>query len=900
MRLPKKGEMFVEQRFDIKPADVFVSFTGADREIKNKIIDFLKSKKISCLESDDECCGDYREWSIEAPNHCSLFLPIITKNIKDTSIMKEEYESLQKQDDYVNRIIPISTNKDTYEKFSFDMHEKVSTVFCDDLEHISQKILEDIYSRVIYLLIHMKCRRRYNPPMPTKHFVGRGDILKEIHEKLKDYGTVFISGIGGIGKTELVKKYVKEYVENNTKTSDDIFNVIYLKYDKDSNLSSILRSVEKEMPIAEEYAVFNNPQTLVILDNFDTENDEGLDDFLSRGCKKIITTRYNGFEAYESKEIITLDVLPYQEQYKLFKTHYGYDIDAEDENVNFILNFISGLTVFIPILAKQCGASKIDLADMCEKLKEGGVASFKDSEKFNINKDYISSTPGNALELARVIFKIAALEDKYITVLRNLSLLQFMYVNADKYKEFCMNKTNENLDKLNDLIAKNWVIENRSSLSPKENTFELHPIINDLVREDLKPSPNNCPEVFLYIDNIIEKKSFLNLPPIEKKEFVVAFINNTSKENIPYFFEKYGDYVIHIKLLSDQLLLALKSYILNKKNFSSKEYRGLTQLSELLYFSVEEIEKIIILLMDSNENNRFERQLVIENVIDRQARFHSQDTQFGVVINRYGFKIKEETDFIFATLKTKHNRSFDVVQRNLKKINSIKRDILNSENDEKAFAEYIKGVQTISTKSDITYLSAILCEKCMQNKKNYEEIRNFEKFIYSNDSRYKRILLRQFLIYYKYFEIKGMSIEKCENLIEDVVCDRYTKKQLELMIYYVCKEKNDFDKKLKRYFELIAKNKSIDELITPIIKLQDVFNYELEEMPSDYLLSPLSQSIEFLECCFGENIAYNTLFELVYEWGEHIAEACDDRQLADVYSKKLRKIKKMRLGYELK
>jgi len=44
-------------------------------------------------------------------------------------------------------------------------------------------------------------------------FVGRNLELLRIHEILQENQVVFLSGIGGIGKTELAKKYVHMYRE---------------------------------------------------------------------------------------------------------------------------------------------------------------------------------------------------------------------------------------------------------------------------------------------------------------------------------------------------------------------------------------------------------------------------------------------------------------------------------------------------------------------------------------------------------------------------------------------------------------------------------------------------------------------------------------------------------------
>ena len=45
-------------RTDIKQCDVFVSWTSADRDLKNRIVEYLNEKGISCLESDESCSGD--------------------------------------------------------------------------------------------------------------------------------------------------------------------------------------------------------------------------------------------------------------------------------------------------------------------------------------------------------------------------------------------------------------------------------------------------------------------------------------------------------------------------------------------------------------------------------------------------------------------------------------------------------------------------------------------------------------------------------------------------------------------------------------------------------------------------------------------------------------------------
>ena len=109
----------MNNRTDIKQCDVFVSWTSADREIKNKIVEFLTQKGISCLESDESCSGDYRQWSREAVGACSVFLPILTEHVKDSVYMPIEMQEAKLLDDYKNRIVPFCENKEIYSAFSF-------------------------------------------------------------------------------------------------------------------------------------------------------------------------------------------------------------------------------------------------------------------------------------------------------------------------------------------------------------------------------------------------------------------------------------------------------------------------------------------------------------------------------------------------------------------------------------------------------------------------------------------------------------------------------------------------------------------------------------------------------------------------------------------------------------
>ena len=139
-------------RTDIKQCDVFVSWTSADRDLKNRIVEYLTEKGISCLESDESCSGDYRQWSRESVGACSVFLPIITANAKSSTYMPIEVEEVLLLDDYQNRIVPICESREIYNAFSFGLSEFCSAVFMEGALILDD--LDKLYNKIKSLLIN--------------------------------------------------------------------------------------------------------------------------------------------------------------------------------------------------------------------------------------------------------------------------------------------------------------------------------------------------------------------------------------------------------------------------------------------------------------------------------------------------------------------------------------------------------------------------------------------------------------------------------------------------------------------------------------------------------------------------------------------------------------------------
>ncbi len=113
-------------------------------------------------------------------------------------------------------------------------------------------------------------------PEPTEYFVGREAEIAEIHDRLRQTGRLSVHGLGGVGKTQLVARYLRDHRDHYP---DGLF---WLRADQESTLAGDLAALtwrldlpertapEQELQIA---AVLHwlreHPRWLLVLDNLE-------------------------------------------------------------------------------------------------------------------------------------------------------------------------------------------------------------------------------------------------------------------------------------------------------------------------------------------------------------------------------------------------------------------------------------------------------------------------------------------------------------------------------------------------------------------------------------------------------------------------------------------------------
>ncbi len=349
-------------------------------------------------------------------------------------------------------------------------------------------------------------------PELQSFFVGRKNEIEEIHNRLNDNRILFVSGVGGIGKSELVKQYAKKYkneydavifapyVSNmNMLIADDTAVPVYnlFKYPEEQSEEQPKEYIERKWRKLKELC---DEGTLIIVDNLDRDDDPDLNKLLELGCKLLVTTRVDFCDyGYEQLNVRTL--ADREEVNAIFNEYYKKPLDEKSKGfVREIIDIVDGHTMTVELLAKQMTAGRITPEKMLSKLKEGGIGD-SGKEKVLTSKDGVRSAM-RAYEHIRALFDVSGLSEDEVYILANLSLIPHTGIPTELFHDWC---ELDGYDDINELVHTGWV------RCDKEKDFlSLHPVIGDLVFDLLNERNVDVEKLLSNLTEFLKKENFEN------------------------------------------------------------------------------------------------------------------------------------------------------------------------------------------------------------------------------------------------------------------------------------------------------------------------------------------------------------------------------------------------------
>lgn len=512
--------------------DVFISFSFKDQTVADRIVNHLANLYgISCWICTEEIRAgeDFRSDIAQAIKASSLVVLVQSKkSVASVEVTKEIKYALKK-----GKMVKPFMIEDSQLADELDF-EMPSAHYIDatrpELDDRIRELAKDI-CRTLGREFSAQDPAKASPAtretllstpsvIPRRVFCGRDGLLQQIHDSLSTERVVFLNGIGGIGKTQIAMQYAKRYAAQYD-------TIIYATYD--GSLQKLISSdtvfaldppmtpytlADGSQESAEAFCQRKlakikslvNARTLIIIDNFDVEEDPDLTEFLDGRYHILFTSRCDYSRYYSTVKVGAIESMEDLKQV-FFRNYDGFDVDEDDPDVETLIELVNRHTYTIELLAQHMENSGQTPGEMIRALKEKGILSLNERVVSREMKTQI------AYENLLKMFKLFSLSDQEQELLKYLSLMPKEGVSIREFKEWAGISSNS---VLKGLERKSWIIKNSEGIA-------LHPIICQVVCHEVAANEENCGPFLTRLLEQVTDARLWHCTKIEKDRYAAIF-----------------------------------------------------------------------------------------------------------------------------------------------------------------------------------------------------------------------------------------------------------------------------------------------------------------------------------------------------------------------------------------
>lgn len=482
---------------------VFISYhTETGKETVGKICAALEGAGISCWYAPRNVGPNYAQSIVEAIRGCRVFLLVLNEGSNVSAHVLNEincaFDRFKAHEDIT--LLPFRVDQCN---LSDDIYYYLGRIHIMDGALPPELLrIQELVDRVSRLLGQEPSRKISVPASggnaqaasyrivgsmvyPDRHFIGREAELEAIRACLS--GTenkLFLVGMGGIGKSEIARMYLKRH-------AGEYDVVLWLSFEESlrhtflSDAAVPIQGLsradfpedsdedywQRKLCILKEIA---DRRVLLVMDNFDVPDDPDLEAFTSGEYAVIFTTRCHQ-DGQRLPEVEVQPVTDRSELLGMFRAEYVRNLDQTGEaQVNEILDQLNGHPLSIRLVASAMQSRRISPEKMCDLLKKGAAAMSQQNAKA---ADLIFGR-------LRQVFEMSTLSEDEQYLLKNLSLVSLRGISVEILFDWC---GMDDFDLIDDLIRRSWVIHD-----PVTDEVHLHPLVSDLMAEELERDPMCC------------------------------------------------------------------------------------------------------------------------------------------------------------------------------------------------------------------------------------------------------------------------------------------------------------------------------------------------------------------------------------------------------------------------
>ena len=363
--------------------------------------------------------------------------------------------------------------------------------------------------------------------MAAENFVGREEELREIARRFEKDPIVVLSGLGGMGKTELAVRFGREYEESGRGWAYFLYFSGSFSATLRSNVTGIIPGYSpegkpEEQIVADALAALNRcgKGDLLILDNADEGSITALRRELSKLPMRVLVT-----SRQESDDMMELGTLSEEALFAIFRRHGA---ELEEADMRALIEAVDGHTMTVELMARLL--HKDQRKDTLNRLKKALGERDLSSGKFGKTESAYHASPDQARinEHLKAVFRVADMGRAEKTVLRFATLLGESGLDSEMFAkaaepelkpepvepvkrrwfDIFRRKTEEKpqpvpkiRDLLQELADKGWLLR-------KKGDIKIHPVIRIVCVEVLKPTEENCEDFLHGIRNQYDEKQY--------------------------------------------------------------------------------------------------------------------------------------------------------------------------------------------------------------------------------------------------------------------------------------------------------------------------------------------------------------------------------------------------------
>ncbi len=315
---------------------------------------------------------------------------------------------------------------------------------------------------------------------PCKHFCGREKELDELHQVVSENSTIIITGMAGIGKSELVRAYAKDhkkeypyfgyyFYERNLK--EIIADIMHDPVTADADLNT---RYQHNLDLLSELG----EKVLLIIDNFNIapDNDECFDALCDLKCKVIFTShmRFDDYPTYELQVFRHVDAVK-----ELTRYFYSYKEDEWKYLLQIFGNY--GFHPFcVELCAKAIAKGVFTPKHLYKNLRSFKIKDF--AEKLSAKKDKHPKKK-TCYDHIKELFHLMGLPERHQQVLRIMVFAPSFGFRKNFFAEI-MNLSNMVI--VEDLIDVGLLYENYWG------RINIHSVVAEIVRSELGTNQDTC------------------------------------------------------------------------------------------------------------------------------------------------------------------------------------------------------------------------------------------------------------------------------------------------------------------------------------------------------------------------------------------------------------------------